>query len=216
MISYTHLPERSGIYQIINNITQKSYIGYASRIRQRIKGHISDLKYSKHPNDYLQKAWIKYGIHNFKFVVLQECPKDTLCLYEDYWVRILGTLDRDKGYNIKPTDPNGIAGQSQETIEKLKISNKNARPSENTMQKAKEYWSTHTMTEDHKKACREGLKKVDWYELRKDHYKKVINIITKEVYESTKKAIEVSGIPRSTFLHKLQGSRVNDTNYKYL
>jgi group I intron endonuclease len=104
MATYIHLPEVSGIYQIVNNTTEKRYVGYASNIRQRLKGHVSDLSLKKHANNYLQKAWDKHGQ----------------------------------------------------------------------------------------------------------------NDVTGEIYESAKKAIEISGIPKSTFFHKLQGSRVNNTNYKYL
>jgi hypothetical protein len=212
MATYIYLPEKSGIYQILNITTQKRYIGYASNIRARLKGHGSDLNKKQHPNDYLQKAWLKYGECNFIFSVIEECSKDKLCLMEDYWVKILKTTDEYFGYNIKSTDPNGKAGQSESTKEKLRIINKGKKPSELCIARRKEV----QMSKEGRERQIQSLKKVDWKNLRKDKMKKVINITTGKIYESAIEAIKVSGIPRSTFLHKLQGSRINNTNYKYL
>lgn len=216
MATYIHIPEKSGIYQIVNNITQRRYIGYASSIRQRLKGHVSDLSNNKHANDYLQKSWNKYGAVNFTLSVLQECSKDQLCLLEDYWVKVLKTTNREFGYNLKDTNPNGNPSCAEETKAKLRISNKNVRPSELCIQKKKEYWFNNPMTEDHKTACREGLKKVDWITLRKSKRKKVINIITGEIYDSLTEVCNLIHMKKGKLSKYLLGTRTNKTNFKYL
>jgi len=101
------MKKTSGIYQIVNNVTQKRYIGLASNMNSRKQGHIYDLRRNKHGNDYLQKAWNKYGEANFSFLCLEECDKTNLYKREDYWVKVLSTLDKYYGYNIKETNSEG-------------------------------------------------------------------------------------------------------------
>lgn len=212
MASYLHLPERSGIYQIVNKTTEKRYVGYTSNIRQRLKGHVSDLTLGKHPNDYLQKAWDKYGPHDFTLLVLEECGKTMLCLREDYWVNILMTTDRYRGYNINPTDPNGKAGRSEETIEKIRVANKGRRPSALCIERRKQVKTS----EEGRLKQREGLSKVDWYKLREDKRKKVIDTITGNIFDSLTIAAQTFGIPKHRLSKYLVGTRTNKTNLKYL
>jgi group I intron endonuclease len=206
----------SGIYQIVNLITEKRYVGYASNIGVRWNGHKYDLRNKKHGNPYLQKAWNKYGSENFRIKLLQECSKDKLCLYEDYWVKILKTEDREFGYNLKETDPNGKAGQSQETIEKLKISHKGRRPPQSTIDILTNYWKTHSKTEEQEANRIAALKKVDWVKVRVHKRKKVIDISNNTIYDSLKDASKLTGIPHRTLCRKLTGKGKNNTTYKYL
>lgn len=60
----------SGIYCIENLSNSKKYIGQSVNISDRWKKHISELNRGSHHNDYLQKAWNKYGKNEFKFYVL--------------------------------------------------------------------------------------------------------------------------------------------------
>lgn len=212
MATYIHLPERSGIYQILNRITQKRYIGYASNIRARLKGHGSDLNKKQHPNSYLQKAWLKYGESNFIFSVIEECPKDVLCLMEDYWVKILKTTDEYFGYNIKQTDPNGKAGQAESTKEKLRLINKGKKPSDLCIARRKKI----QMSKEGRERQIESLKKVDWFKLRENKRKKVIDTTTGIIYDSLRLAAESMNIPKSNLSKYLVGSRTNKTTLKYL
>ena len=212
MATYIHLPEKSGIYQILNITTQKRYIGYASNIRARLKGHGSDLNKKQHPNDYLQKTWLKYGECNFIFSVIEECSKDKLCLMEDYWVKILKTTDEYFGYNIKSTDPNGKAGQSESTKEKLRIINKGKKPSELCIARRKEV----QMSKEGRERQIQSLKKVDWFKLRENKRKQVIDSTTGIIYNSLRVAAECINIPRSRLSKYLVGTRTNKTTLKYL
>lgn len=142
----TVLPALPGIYQIVNNTSEKRYVGYASSIRARINGHKYQLRNNIHPNNYLQKAYNKYGENNFSFKVLQLCSKDDLCYYEDYWVKILKVEDEYYGFNLKPTNSEGIAGHSQNTINKFKSICKNRKWSPQAI----EARNAIPMTDEHK------------------------------------------------------------------
>ncbi len=111
----------SGIYAIRNLVNNKLYIGLAVNLKYRREWHFARLRKDKHCNEHLQKAFNKYGEDNFIFEVLEYCTEDLLFQKEHSWCSNFNVHDRHFGYNIKPTDPTGIAGQSNET--KLKISN---------------------------------------------------------------------------------------------
>lgn len=61
----------SGIYAIINNITNKRYIGSYIDIRDRFWRHKSALRKNRHPNAHLQNSWTKYGEENFTFNIIE-------------------------------------------------------------------------------------------------------------------------------------------------
>lgn len=62
-----------GIYSITNKVNGKRYIGLSTNIKRRIASHKYQLKYNRHENFKLQRAWNKYGEESFKFDVLVEC-----------------------------------------------------------------------------------------------------------------------------------------------
>lgn len=60
------------IYQIRNKINNKIYIGSTNNVRKRWNNHRSKLNNNIHENQYLQKAWNKYGEINFQFSIIEE------------------------------------------------------------------------------------------------------------------------------------------------
>lgn len=85
------------VYQIINKVNGKSYIGKTSNsIERRWKEHCNDrLRY---PERALYRAINKYGVESFSIQVLEEVPNDSeACLKEKYWIKKLGTFKN--GYN---------------------------------------------------------------------------------------------------------------------
>lgn len=68
----------SGIYRIKNIITGDCYVGSATNIERRWKTHRNDLKKNKHCNQYLQRAYNKYGIDAFKYEIFEICPVEYL------------------------------------------------------------------------------------------------------------------------------------------
>lgn len=105
---------KTGVYQIINKISGKVYIGHAARyypnkpascgFYRRWSEHIYDLNNSQHPNIHLQRAWIKYGEGAFEFSILEFVEQDKCKEREQFY---LDNLSREERYNISP-----IAGSS--------------------------------------------------------------------------------------------------------
>lgn len=79
----------SGIYQIMNKVNNKIYVGSAVDIKQRWNKHKSLLRKKIHANDHLQKAWILYGEDIFQFNVLEKCNKENLIQKEQYYLDLL-------------------------------------------------------------------------------------------------------------------------------
>lgn len=92
-----------GIYSITNILTNKRYIGYSNNIKRRFNDHKWALRCNKHDNDYLQKAWNKYGENGFIFEILEECIENELSVKEDYWCRYYKTHNDLFGYNLQIT-----------------------------------------------------------------------------------------------------------------
>lgn len=63
------LSKRSGIYCFVNIVNGNRYIGSAKDLYYRMFQHIN---YPSRSNIALQAAFIKYGLENFKFEVLEE------------------------------------------------------------------------------------------------------------------------------------------------
>lgn len=78
--------KKAGIYQIINNITNKSYIGSSKSINNRWNVHRYLLKMGKHSNKHLQYSWNKYGEKNFNFIILEECNINDLITREQFFI----------------------------------------------------------------------------------------------------------------------------------
>lgn len=77
----------SGIYKITNLINGKFYIGQSIDVVNRIRDH-------KCPRSLLRgypiyRAFKKYGLENFKFETLEECPIEKLNDKEIYYIQVL-------------------------------------------------------------------------------------------------------------------------------
>jgi group I intron endonuclease len=76
-----------GIYEIMNIISNKSYIGSSKDIETRWKRHIRDLNNNKHHNIYLQRSFNIYGIDNFQFNVIELCDINFLFINENKYLK---------------------------------------------------------------------------------------------------------------------------------
>lgn len=86
-----------GIYKITNKINGKSYVGQSTNIFNRWDKHRWQIKSGDKP---LYKAFRKYGIENFTFEILEQCPKEKLDEREVYWTSFYDTYKN--GYNLTP------------------------------------------------------------------------------------------------------------------
>ncbi|MBO9589544.1 GIY-YIG nuclease family protein [Devosia sp.] len=72
----------SGIYEIVNVINGKRYIGSAVNMAARWRCHRHDLNKGTHHSQAMQRAWEKYGPDAFAFRVRTECSREDLILME--------------------------------------------------------------------------------------------------------------------------------------
>lgn len=107
-----------GIYCIENLINHKKYIGQSKDVFKRISNHKNLLKNQKHHNEYLQRAWNKYGEENFAFNLLQRCEETDIDNLERHYISLYNTTNDENGYNL---ESGGNAGKkhSIKTIKKL-------------------------------------------------------------------------------------------------
>src|SRR5699024_265547 len=98
----TYLIESTiGIYEIVNTINNKKYIGRSVNLNKRRQDHFKALSNNEHYNHHLQRAYNKYGANAFTFNVLEYCGtlEETIDR-ERYYIELMGTEYSDIGYNM--------------------------------------------------------------------------------------------------------------------
>lgn len=86
-----------GVYKITNNLNNKSYIGISVDIERRWRDHKLPYNWEREHNKVLYQAFIKYGLNNFTFEVLEECKIEELSDKEKYYIEKYNTFK--EGYN---------------------------------------------------------------------------------------------------------------------
>ena len=91
---------KTGIYKITNLENQMCYVGQAVDVSSRWKQHIKRGLGAETPTrNKLYPAMAQYGVENFTFELLEECPREALDAQEDYWQEFFHA--KDFGYSIK-------------------------------------------------------------------------------------------------------------------
>lgn len=108
----------SGVYEIVNLVNGKRYIGSSKNIFKRFCEHKKALLKNKHHSIALQRAWNKYGESNFQFNVILFCSVENNLRKEQ---EIIDALCPE--YNIAKNTKAPMLGRnhSQETISKMKL-----------------------------------------------------------------------------------------------
>lgn len=103
-----------GIYKITNIINGKTYIGQSVNIEKRFKTHKTNAfnKKNKEYNKLLYRAFRKYGIENFIFEIIEECPKEMLNEKESHYIKLYNS--NINGYNLTNGGEYEIFGQKGE------------------------------------------------------------------------------------------------------
>lgn len=92
--------KHTGIYKITNIENQMCYIGQAVDIASRWKQHIKRGLGAEPPTrNKLYPAMASFGVENFTFEIIEECPVDQLDTKEDEWQEYFHA--KDFGYSIK-------------------------------------------------------------------------------------------------------------------
>ena len=92
---------KSGIYLITNVVNRKVYVGQSLCVNNRISKHKSYLRSCKHENQYLQRAFDKYGESNFTFSILEYCGVEELDDKEIMYINLFDSMNIEKGYNLE-------------------------------------------------------------------------------------------------------------------
>jgi group I intron endonuclease len=92
-----YMAKISGVYEIVNTINGHTYIGSSVSIKNRWRGHKSDLRKNKHHSRYLQRAWNKYGSDCFEFNIIERCKKSQLIEREQHYIDTI-----NPSYNMFP------------------------------------------------------------------------------------------------------------------
>ncbi len=93
-----------GIYKLTNKVNGKCYIGQSVDTHRRYLDHKNTaFNINSGCYDYpLYRAIRKYGIDNFDFQVLEECPQNILNEKEKYYISIYNSYNNEYGYNQGP------------------------------------------------------------------------------------------------------------------
>jgi group I intron endonuclease len=114
----------TGMYQILNLVNNKRYIGSSKNIKQRWHFHKRDLYKNKHHSQHLQFAYNKYGLKNFEFSILEITTEELLTERENYWCNLFNTHNPDYGYNIAAIVRNGNISEEFRQSQRNKCANK--------------------------------------------------------------------------------------------
>ena len=96
-----------GIYSIINNVTNKIYIGSSKNIEKRLYEHMRLLKNKRHPNIKLTRSAKKHGEESFYSKVELICDTENLLMYEQIFIDFYNSaID---GYNINKKAERGFS-----------------------------------------------------------------------------------------------------------
>ena len=92
----------SGVYKITNNITGDFYIGSSKDIKYRWAVHKCVSQWKRRPGMKLYQAFIKYGLNNFTFDIIEETTD--LHNREQYYIEQLKPAYNDRhadGIDVK-------------------------------------------------------------------------------------------------------------------
>ena len=146
----------TGIYKITNLVNDKVYIGASKNIEKRWSAHKRTIKSPIHSD--LET----YGLENFRFEILLECPEDMLCSWERDMICLYDADNPEKGYNSLMDRPYNL--ETSKTL-KGRIVSKEARRKISEANKGHKHTkeTKYKMSEAHKgkPAWNKGLKMKD-------------------------------------------------------
>lgn len=144
-----------GIYIIKNKVNKKAYIGSSITIEDRLERHKKELKYKRHKNIHLQRAWNKYGEENFELAILQIIENEKDLFSEEYkYQKIFNCLEN--GYNQDYPYGEKIP-RSEKVREKISKGLTGKIQTEEQKRKNSEWHKNYIWTEEHKKKRRDHL-----------------------------------------------------------
>lgn len=122
----------SCIYKINNKITNDFYIGSTINFDKRKSTHLYMLKLNKHHSIVLQRAYNKYGIDAFEFIVLEKTDAINILEREQYFLNLLKPI-----YNISKDSTAPMTNRKHTQESKTKMSKKHKGNTYNKGKKVK-------------------------------------------------------------------------------
>lgn len=221
-----------GIYKITSP-SGKIYIGQSKNIENRFsKYRIGDCLSQKK----LRNSFLKYGVLNHTFEILEVCFKEILNERECYYIAFFDTWNTKHGLNLRQ---GGVYGShSQESIEANRKAHTGKKASQETKDKMRESRAKWTMPPETGRKISEAKKGIKFSkehaqklaDVRKTSVafaeamkrkglkqgKKVINTLTGQIYNSAKEAAAAEGYLKDSLTPQLNGHQKNRTDLKYL
>ena len=189
----------TGVYQIVNKINGQAYIGESVNIERRWAEHKTPRAGG---NDRLHSDMKRFGIENFDFSVIEECPADMLLERELHYIRELKPYYNTIGKPIPPDVKKKVSDgmkkwwglQSKETKDKIVSRNligpKKGHPvTAETRKKLREANQGKKQTQetiDKRKATIETKKANGWVHDNSKNRKPVRCVETQEIFPSVK------------------------------
>jgi group I intron endonuclease len=203
--------KKIGIYKITNP-KGRIYIGQSVDLENRFY-HYKIMNCKKQPRLY--NSFLKYGVENHDFQILEECNLSYLSEKERYYQEKYNVLSK-QGLNCVLTSYENVRGRmSEESKQKISLKNKGVN---NGMYGKVSLRKGIKVSEEICKKQSESQKR-----LYKNGYinpiaKKVINIENGIIYNSSVEAWLASGLTCQNrhFRSMLSGKSKNKTNFKYI
>lgn len=132
-----------GIYQIVNSVNGKRYVGSSVNIERRWKEHKRRLRANSHVNMKLQNIYNKYGSDSLVYSIIEECDETLLLSREQHHIdfkselNILDVAGKTTGYKASPERKKK---QSIVMRERWKDLSYREEQSKKSSQAAKEMW----------------------------------------------------------------------------
>ena len=205
-----------GIYKITNP-NNKVYIGQSINIQKRFNEY-KNLNNCKRQT-ILYRSFLKYGVDNHTFEIIEECDFEQLNIRERYYQEFYETISK-----------NGLNCFYTKTNEKPKIiCDKTLLKMKESKQGEKHPWynkkhkdSTKLKMSEKQKGVNNSFygkkhSEISKQNITKNHAKtkKVINILTNIIYDSIKDASIAENINYSTLVSYLNGRIPNKSNIEY-
>lgn len=190
--------EIQAVYQIINKINNKRYIGSTNNLYGRFNAHKSRFLRNKHQNPYLSNSINKYGIETFEFKLIKifvGYSQEEILKIENEYIKKYNSNNRKFGYNVR------IDCRT----------NKGFKHSEETRKKISEAGMNRVFSIERKKKLSDA--KMGSLNPKS---RKVIDTKTHKVYDTITDAAAQNNIKTVTLHQYLNNKRRNKTNLKYL
>jgi group I intron endonuclease len=184
-----------GIYKITSP-SGKVYVGQSIDIKYRFSYYY---RYECKNQIRLYNSFLKYGVSNHIFEIIEECEIDFLNNRELFWQKHYDTIN-EKGLNcFYTTDENGHREISEKTKLKMSLAQKGRKHSEETRLKISESNKGKIMSEESKikasqtkKGCKGLPGKYNPMAI------KIINIETNQTWDTIKDCAEYYNVDSAT------------------